>query len=118
VLKIKKEPNMPYDEALAHRIRAALSDLHELTEKKMFGGISFLVGGNLACGVSGPSLMVRIGPADAAAALAQPAVRPLDMAGRPMKGWVLVEPAGLQSDTDLRGWVNQGVALAQSLPPK
>lgn len=109
---------MAYDEALAQRIRAALSDIHELTEKKMFGGISFLVQGNLACGVSGPSLMVRIGRDATAAALSRPAVRPLDMSGRPMKDWVLVEPDGLQSDQDVSGWVNQGVAFAQSLPPK
>ena len=109
---------MAYDEALAQRIRAALSDVHELTEKKMFGGISFLLQGHLACGVSANSLMVRIGPGGAAAALTQPAVRPLDMAGRPMKGWVLVEPDGLQSEQDLQGWVEQGVAFARSLPPK
>jgi hypothetical protein len=118
LLKFKKELNMAYDEVLAQRIRAALSDVRKLTEKKMFGGISFLVGGNLACGVSGPSLMVRIGRGDVAAALAQPTVRPLDMAGRPMKDWVLVEPAGLQSADDVQRWVDQGVAFAQSLPPK
>ena len=113
-----KEVYMAYDEALALRIRAALPDLPGLTEKKMFGGIAFLVHGNMACGVSGENLMVRIRPDATDAALAQPAVRVFDMTGRPMKGWVLVEPAGLQSTDQLMHWVEQGVAFAQSLPPK
>jgi TfoX/Sxy family transcriptional regulator of competence genes len=113
-----KESHMAYDEALAQRIRAALPDLPGLTEKKMFGGIGFLVHGNMACGVSGESLMVRIRPDATDAALAQPAVRVFDMTGRPMKGWILVEPAGLQSADQLMHWVEQGVAFAQSLPPK
>jgi TfoX/Sxy family transcriptional regulator of competence genes len=109
---------MAYDEALAQRIRAALPELPELTEKKMFGGIGFLVHGNMACGVSGESLMVRIRPDATDAALAQPAVRVFDMTGRPMKGWILVEPAGLKSADELKRWVEQGIAFALSLPPK
>ena len=109
---------MAYDEALAQRIRAALPDVHGLREKKMFGGISFLVHGNMACGVSGENLMVRIQPAATDAALAQPFVRVFDMTGRPMKGWILIEPAGVQSINDLKHWIEQGVAFAQSLPPK
>ena len=109
---------MAYDEALAQRIRAALPDLPGLTEKKMFGGIGFLVHGNMACGVSGESLMVRIKPDATDAALAQPAVRVFDMTGRPMKGWILVEPEGMQSTDQLKHWIEQGVAFAQSLPPK
>jgi TfoX/Sxy family transcriptional regulator of competence genes len=109
---------MAYDEVLAQRIRAALADVPGLTEKKMFGGIGFLVYGNMACGVSGAGLMVRIKPESTDAALAQPSVRVFDLTGRPMKGWVLVEPDGLQSDQDLSAWVEQGVAFAQSLPSK
>jgi len=109
---------MAYDEALAQRIRSALLDIPGLTEKKMFGGISFLVQGNMACGVSGASLMVRIKPDTTDAALAQPFVRVFDMTGRPMKGWIVVDPDGIQSTQDLENWIEQGVAFAQSLPPK
>ena len=109
---------MAYDEALAQRIRAALPSVPGLTEKKMFGGIAFLVDGNMACGVSRENLMVWMSPDATDAALAQPHVRVFDMTGRPMKGWIIVEPAGIQSDDDLNGWIAQGVAFAQSLPPK
>jgi TfoX/Sxy family transcriptional regulator of competence genes len=109
---------MAYDEALAQRIREALPGVPGLTEKKMFGGIAFLVDGNMACGVSKDSLMVRINPDATADVLAQPNVRVFDMTGRPMKGWVLVEPAGIQEEDDLKHWIDQGVAYVQSLPPK
>jgi TfoX/Sxy family transcriptional regulator of competence genes len=109
---------MAYDELLAQRVRAALPALPGLTEKKMFGGLAFLIDGNMACGVSNDSLMVRIDPAATDAALAQPHVRIFDMTGRPMKGWIVVERAGIQADADLTNWISQGVAFAQSLPPK
>ena len=109
---------MAYDEALAQRIRAALPGIPGVIEKKMFGGIAFMVDGNMACGVSKDSLMVRISPDATDSALAQPHVRVFDMTGRPMKGWVLVESAGIQADDDLKRWIEQGVAYAQSLPPK
>ena len=108
---------MAYDQILAERIRAALPDVPGLTEKKMFGGIGFLVYGNMACGVSRESLIVRINPDASAAALAEPNVRVFDMTGRPMKGWILVEPAGVEADEDLKRWIDQGLAFAQSLPP-
>jgi len=109
---------MAYDEALAQRIRTTLPGIPGITEKKMFGGIAFMVDGNMACGVSKDNLMVRISPDATDAALAQPNVRLFDMTGRPMKGWVLVEPAGIEADDDLKRWIAQGVAFAQSLPPK
>jgi TfoX/Sxy family transcriptional regulator of competence genes len=109
---------MAYDEALAQRIRATLPGLPGITEKKMFGGIAFLVDGNMACAVSKDSVMVRISPDATEAALAQPHVRIVDMTGRPMKGWVLLEPAGIQSEDDLKRWIDQGVTFAQSLPSK
>jgi TfoX/Sxy family transcriptional regulator of competence genes len=112
------EAPMAYDEALAERMRSALPGIPGITEKKMFGGIAFLVDGNMACGVSKDNLMVRIHPEATDTALAQPNVRIFDMSGRPMKGWVLVEPAGIESDDDLKRWVDQGVTFAQSLPPK
>ncbi len=109
---------MAYDEALAQRIRAALPNVPGLTETKMFGGIGFLVHGNMACGVNGENLIVRIRPDATDAALAEPAVRVFDMTGRPMKGWIVVEPAGVQSVDNLKHWIAQGIAFAQSLPPK
>lgn len=109
---------MAYDEALTERIRAALPDVPGLTEKKMFGGIGFLVQGNMACGVSRNDLMVRISPDAYEAALAKPHVRVFDMSGRPMKGWVLVDAAGIGSTEELQSWLGQGVAFAQSLPAK
>jgi TfoX/Sxy family transcriptional regulator of competence genes len=112
------EATMAYDEALAQRIRAALPDVPGLTEKKMFGGIGFLVHGNMACGVSGNDLMVRISPDSYDTAIAKPHVRMFDLTGRPMKGWILVASAGVQSGEDLQSWLQQGVAFAQSLPPK
>jgi hypothetical protein len=112
---------MAYDEGLAQRISEALDAVlgeSELVEKKMFGGIGYLVQGNMACGVNGDRLIVRVGPGAYDTALARPHVRVFDMTGRPMKGWVTVGPAGYASDEDLAGWVRQGVAYARSLPPK
>ena len=109
---------MAYNEALAQRIREALDDVSGLSEKKMFGGIAFLVQGNMACGVTSDNLMVRISPESYEAALAKPFVRVFDMTGRPMKGWIVVEPEGVQSADDLNQWVKQGVSFAQSLPAK
>jgi TfoX/Sxy family transcriptional regulator of competence genes len=109
---------MAYDEILAQRVRAELSQVPGLIEKKMFGGLGFLVDGNMACGVNGSDLIVRISPESYEAALARPGARPFDMTGRPMKGWILVEPTGVRSAGDLKRWVEQGVAFAQSLPPK
>jgi len=83
---------MAYDEALASRVRETLSENPEITERKMFGGIAFMLSGNMAVGVSKDDLMVRIDPDDQDDALAQPGVRIFDMTGRPMKGWILVSP--------------------------
>jgi TfoX/Sxy family transcriptional regulator of competence genes len=109
---------MAYDEKLAARVREALGELPGLVEKKMFGGIGYMVLGNMACGVHEKNLIVRVGPARYEAALAETHTRPFDLTGRAMKGWVYVEPAGCQGADDLRGWVQQGVDFALSLPPK
>jgi hypothetical protein len=109
---------MAYDQALAQRIRAELDGHPELQEKKMFGGVGFLIQGNMACGVNGENLIVRVGPDATEAALAQPYTRPFDMTGRPMTGWIIVTTAGVASETDLRRWVEQGVMFAETLPPK
>jgi TfoX/Sxy family transcriptional regulator of competence genes len=109
---------MAYDEGLAVRIEETLGDRIDLIAKKMFGGVGFLIQGNMACGVNKEDLIVRVGPARYQEALAQPHTREFDMTGRPMKGWVVVEPEGCESDEDLAAWVQQGVEFALSLPPK
>jgi TfoX/Sxy family transcriptional regulator of competence genes len=107
-----------YDEALADRVREALAARDGVGERKMFGGIAFMVGGNMAVGVIGEDLMVRLDPADAEKALAEPHTRPMDFTGKPMKGMAYVDPAGTESDQDLAAWVEAGAAFAASLPAK
>jgi TfoX/Sxy family transcriptional regulator of competence genes len=109
---------MPYDEPLAHRIRAILHTSPGLVERKMFGGIGFLISGNMACGVYRESLIVRVGRTQYAEALARPYARPFDLTGRPMEGWVAVDPGGYASDEDLVSWVQKSVSFALTLPPK
>ena len=109
---------MPYDTLLAIRIRAALGPLPDLEEKKMFGGVGFLVNGNMACGVHQNELIVRVGPAGYAEALSRPHTHVFDMTGRPMVGWVMVAPEGCATESDLQAWVEQGLAFARSLPSK
>jgi TfoX/Sxy family transcriptional regulator of competence genes len=107
-----------YDEELAKRIRAIVGRRAGVSEKKMFGGIAFLVGGNMFCGVVGSDLMVRVGPDAYEATLARPHARPMDFTGRPMKGLVYVSPEGIVSADDLRAWVDQGLRFGRSFPPK
>jgi TfoX/Sxy family transcriptional regulator of competence genes len=109
---------MAYDEALASRVRETLGEGPEITERKMFGGIAFMLSGNMAVGVSKDDLMVRTDPDDQDEALAQPGVRVFDMTGRPMKGWILVSPEATEDDADLQKWVEVGLDFAGSLPPK
>jgi TfoX/Sxy family transcriptional regulator of competence genes len=107
-----------YDEALADRIRSALSARAEVNERKMFGGIAFMIAGNMAVGVTGEELMVRLDPADAELALAEDGVRRMDFTGRPLKGFVYVAPERTASDEDLAEWVDAGADFAASLPAK
>jgi hypothetical protein len=110
---------MPYDEDLANRIRELLSDEDAITEKKMFGGLAFLLHGNMSVSAShSGGLLVRIDPADSGAALARPHVALMEMGGRRMQGWVTVAPEGVRSDRDLAEWVQAGTAYAKTLPPK
>jgi hypothetical protein len=109
---------MAYNEGLATRVRDLLGDRPGLVEKKMFGGLAFLLYGNMACGVRGDDLMVRMDPDVSDAALAEPGVRPFDMTGRPMKGWLLVSADAHAEDDDLRRWVGRGLSYAGSLPPR
>jgi len=109
---------MAYDELLAVRIRAALTGEPGLKEKKMFGGVGFLINGNMACGVHKDDLIVRVGPAQYAAALTRPHAHPFDMTGKPMTGWVSVAPAGCAAEADLQAWLRQGLGFVSTLPPK
>ncbi len=109
---------MAYDEALASRVRETLGENPEINERKMFGGIAFMLSGNMAVGVSKDDLMVRIDPDDQDEALAQSGVRVFDMTGRPMKGWILVAPEATEDDDALLRWVEAGLDFAGSLPPK
>jgi TfoX/Sxy family transcriptional regulator of competence genes len=110
--------SMAYDEDLAHRVRARLAEQDGITEKAMFGGLAFLLRGNMAVGISGDELMVRVGPDATDDALARPHTRVFDMTGRPMKGWILVARDGLKTSRQLGAWVRRGVQFAGSLPPK
>jgi TfoX/Sxy family transcriptional regulator of competence genes len=110
---------MAFDEGLAERVRALLDTRSDVEDKRMFGGIAFLVAGNMACGVMRDELMVRVG-ADCASELiaSEDGARAMDMKGRPMRGWVLVAPEATADDGDLERWVRRGESYAASLPPK
>jgi TfoX/Sxy family transcriptional regulator of competence genes len=110
---------MAYDEDLADRLRELLADEDAVTEKKMFGGLAFLLHGNMAVSASrNGGLLVRIDPADTEAALARPHVARMDMGGRTMDGWITVAPDALKTKRELAAWVERGVAFAKALPPK
>jgi TfoX/Sxy family transcriptional regulator of competence genes len=108
---------MAYDEALAERVQERLDKTDGITEKRMFGGLAFLTHGNMAVGVNGDDLIVRIDPDATAAALARPGARLFDMTGRPMKGWIVVDGSTLDDDA-LDSWIAQGTAYAGALPHK
>jgi hypothetical protein len=103
---------------LADEIRAELGDRHRLTEREMFGGIAFMINGNMAVGVTGNELMVRVGKDAHDEAVALPGARIFDMSKRPMRGWVVVAPEGFAQRADFKAWVDRGVACAESLPAK
>ncbi|HEY7470261.1 MAG TPA: TfoX/Sxy family protein [Acidimicrobiia bacterium] len=109
---------MAYDEVLAGRVREHLAGHPAVTEKKMFGGIAFMVSGNMAVGVSGDELMVRVDPAEHETLLDQPGVRAFDLTGRGMKGWVLVAPESTTGAEALDRWIELGLDFAGALPPK
>ena len=109
---------MAFDEALADRIREVLAAHEAVTERKMFGGIAFMVAGNMAVGVIGDDLMVRLDPADAERALDEPHTRPMDFTGRPARNMVYVAAEGTAVDENLASWIEAGAAFATSLPLK
>jgi len=109
---------MAFDEAVAERIREALEGAPNVVEKRMFGGIAFMVRGNMCCGVIGDRLMLRVGPDGYEATLSRTHAKPMDFTGRPMKGMVYVEPAGFASSRDLKKWIGKAMGFALSLPAK
>ena len=109
---------MPFDQKLAARIRAHLSNRTDVAERKMFGGIIFLLRGNMCCGVHREALIARLPLRPAGRGLAEPHTRMFDLTGRPMKAWVLVDPQGIATDAQLGRWVDRAAHFAGSLPPK
>ena len=110
---------MAYDEALADRVREIVAPRPGVTERKMFGALAWMVGGNMACGVLGDELLVRLGREEAERAFAEPHARPFESAaGRRMTGFVVVAAAGIENDEALASWVDAGADHAASLPPK
>ena len=108
---------MAYDEPLAGRIRSLLADRADVREQRMFGGLTFMVAGNMCCGVHGNELIVRLDPDQEEDALARPHARPMDLTGRRMRGFITVHADGMKGDR-LDQWVREAVARAESLPPK
>ncbi len=109
---------MAFNEKLADRIREQLGPQHGLVEKKMFGGLAFLLNGNMCCGVHGEDMIVRIAAEQTDEALGEKYTRIFDLTGRPMKGWILVHPPGLKTKAALAKWVRIAVEYAVSLPAK
>jgi len=110
---------MAYDEALAERIRTIVAAERGLTEKKMFGGLAFLVGGNMSVAASGQGgLLVRVDPEESDALVASGKARQMEMRGRSMRGWLRVDAEQLRSENALEKWVERGISYARSLPPK
>jgi len=109
---------MAFDEQLANSVRKRLGRKSGLVEKKMFGGLAFLINGNMSVGVHGNELIVRVAPESTDATLKEPGARVFDLTGRPMKGWLLVGGAGINDPASLTKWVRRGVDYASSLPKK
>ena len=109
---------MAFDEGLADRVRMVVSRNRGISERKMFGGLAFMMNGNMFCGVLKSDLMLRLGPVASVAALKQPHTRLMDFSGKPMKSMIYVDAAGVDSDTDLQRWVEACLAFVQTLPTK
>jgi len=109
---------MAFDQALADRIREGFLTTTGISEKKMFGGIVFLLNGNICVGVWHDALIVRMGRSEAEAALYEPHVREFDVTGRPMAGWILVDPPGIENDRDLAEWLYRACDFVKTLPAK
>jgi TfoX/Sxy family transcriptional regulator of competence genes len=109
---------MPYDAQIEERIQTIITDWENTAHKKMFGGVCHLLGGNMFCGVYKAYLILRLGEENGSQALRQPHVKPFDVTGRPMKGWVMVATDGFKTDTELADWLGKAREFAGTLPPK
>lgn len=109
---------MPFDNKLAKRVRKILEKIEGLSEKKMFGGLCFLINGNMALGLVNEDLMIRVRPDSYEKMLSQPHLRKMDFTGKPLKGFLYIDAKGTESEKDLRKWVLKGIEFARSLPPK
>lgn len=109
---------MAFDEGLAQRLREILAERDDVVEKKMFGGLAFMLSGNMCCGVVGDELMARVGPEQYESALKHPYARKMDFTGKPLKGFVYVAREGIMSDQDLQAWVGRCEKFVCSLPSK
>jgi hypothetical protein len=118
ILPILGRSAMAYDEGVAERIREIFDQRYDVEEKKMFGGIAFMVRGHMCCGVVNDTLMARVGPDRYADALQQPHTREMDFTGKPMKGFIYVDPAGFETDERLSNWVNICENFISTLPSK
>jgi len=109
---------MAYDAGLAERVRDLFGGAPDVVERKMFGGLAFMVAGNMACGIVGDDLLVRVARDEYDSVLALPFARQMDMTGRPMRGFIVVDAEGLAENDDLEEWVDRGVDFVRTLPPK
>lgn len=109
---------MAYDVELAERVRRALSGSKGVTERQMFGGLCFMLGGNMTCGLVGDTLMLRVGPAEYESCLALPHAREMDFTGRPLRGYIYVAPAGIRTDAALAVWLDRALTFGRTLPAK
>ena len=109
---------MAYDERLALRVRRVLADRRDIEDKAMFGGLAFMARGHMCCGLVQARLMVRVDPQAYDRLLEEPHVRPMDFTGKPMRGFLYVEPGGIASAPALRRWIGRALAFAEGLPPK
>jgi len=109
---------MAFDEGLATRLREYFEDKPDYTERKMFGGLCFMLSEHMTCGIVGDTLMARVGPDNYEACLSRPHAKEMDFTGRPMKGMVYVSAEGIEEEEDLEGWVNTCESFVRTLPPK
>jgi TfoX/Sxy family transcriptional regulator of competence genes len=118
VKRSEREIAMAYDENFAQRIRDALARKKNIEEKKMFGGICFLLNGNILVGVWKDSLIARLGPDEGEDALLEPHAKAFDLTGKPMKNWILVEPKGVEDEDQLKDWIQRAAKFVGTLPGK
>ena len=109
---------MAHDERVADRVRKALKGRKGFEEKKMFGGVAFMLNGHMCCGVQGKDLVLRLGDQGVSRTMAKPHVRPMDFTGKPLKSMVYIAPEGFAKDAELKSWLHEAITFVRKLPPK